>query len=57
MLTPQIMAGRAIDDKFKQESDLLRNAGYDVYSDSIFNPSFSGSAFSCMKIIFSSLLV
>ena len=40
MLTPQIMAGRAIDDKFKQESDLLRNAGYDVYSDSIFNPSF-----------------
>ncbi len=40
MLTPQIMAGRAIDDKFKQESDRLRNAGYDVYSDSIVNPSF-----------------
>ena len=40
MLTPQIMAGRAIDDKFKQESDRLRNTGYDVYSDSIVNPSF-----------------
>ena len=40
MLTPQIMAGRAIDDKFKQESDRLRNVGYDVYSDSIVNPSF-----------------
>jgi MSHA biogenesis protein MshL len=40
MLTPQIMAGRAIDDKFKQESDRLRNSGFDVYSDSIVNPSF-----------------
>jgi MSHA biogenesis protein MshL len=40
MLTPKIMAGRAIDDKFKQESDLLRNTGFDVYSDSIVNPSF-----------------
>jgi MSHA biogenesis protein MshL len=40
MLTPQIMAGRAIDDKFKQETDRLRNTGYDVYSDSIVNPSF-----------------
>jgi MSHA biogenesis protein MshL len=40
MLTPQIMAGRAIDDKFKQESDRLKNVGYDVYSDSIVNPSF-----------------
>jgi MSHA biogenesis protein MshL len=40
MLTPQIMAGRAIDDKFKQESDQLRNVGFDVYSDSIVNPSF-----------------
>jgi MSHA biogenesis protein MshL len=40
MLTPQIMAGRAIDDKFKQESDSLRNVGYDVYSDSIVNPFF-----------------
>ena len=40
MLTPQIMAGRAIDDKFKQESDSLRNIGYDVYSDRIVNPSF-----------------
>ena len=40
MLTPEIMAGRAIDDKFKQEGDRLRNVGYDVYSDSIVNPSF-----------------
>jgi MSHA biogenesis protein MshL len=40
MLTPQIMAGRAIDDKFKEESERLRNTGYDVYSDSIVNPSF-----------------
>ena len=40
MLTPQIMAGRAIDDKFKKESDRLRNVGYDVYSDTIVNPSF-----------------
>lgn len=40
MLTPEIMAGRAVDDRFVKEGDRLRNTGYDVYSDTIANPSF-----------------
>ncbi|MEK9627391.1 MAG: type II and III secretion system protein [Nitrospinota bacterium] len=40
MLTPEIMAGRAVDDRFAKEGDRLRNTGYDVYSDTIANPSF-----------------
>ena len=40
MLTPEIMAGRAVDDQFVKERDQLRNTGYDVYSDTIVNPSF-----------------
>lgn len=40
MLTPEIMAGRAIDDRFNKASERLRNVGYDVYSDTITNPSF-----------------
>ncbi|MBT5469943.1 MAG: hypothetical protein HOK41_05025 [Nitrospina sp.] len=40
MLTPEIMAGRSVDDRFKKERDRLRNTGYDVYSDTIANPSF-----------------
>ncbi len=40
MLSPEIMAGRAVDDRFIKERDRLRNTGYDVYSDTIVNPSF-----------------
>jgi len=40
MLTPEIMAGRAVDDRFVKERDRLRNTGYDIYSDTIANPSF-----------------
>ncbi|MBT5550885.1 MAG: hypothetical protein HOJ79_10445 [Nitrospina sp.] len=40
MLTPEIMAGKAIDDKFSSESSKLRNLGYDVNSDRMANPSY-----------------
>ena len=40
MLTPEIMAGKAVDDRYVLERDSLRNSGYDIKSDSIVNPSF-----------------
>ena len=40
MLTPEIMAGRAVDEKFLNESSTLRNFGYDRNTDRTVNPSF-----------------
>jgi MSHA biogenesis protein MshL len=40
MLTPEIMAGRAIDNKYRQASSKLRDYGYDAPTDRMVNPSF-----------------
>lgn len=40
MLTPEIMAGQAIDDKFNFESSRLRNFGYNNRNSRISNPTF-----------------
>lgn len=40
MLTPEIMVGKAIDDRYYKERDQLRDSGYDVATDRITNPSF-----------------
>jgi MSHA biogenesis protein MshL len=40
MLTPEIMAGQAINDKYLSERSNLRNFGYDETTDRIVNPSF-----------------
>ncbi len=40
MLTPTIMAGRAVDDRFNSASSRLRNLGYDTRSDQISQPIF-----------------
>ncbi len=40
MLTPEIMVGRAIDDKYLSERSHLRNLGYDVPTDRLITPSF-----------------
>jgi MSHA biogenesis protein MshL len=40
MLTPEIMAGRNIDNKFLSESNKLKNFGYEETTDRMVNPSF-----------------
>lgn len=40
MLTPEIMAGQAVDDKFNSASSRLRNMGYNSRNDQIANPTF-----------------
>lgn len=40
MLTPEIMAGKAIDDRYLKERSNLRNFGYDEVTDRMVNPSF-----------------
>lgn len=40
MLTPEIMAGQAIDDKYNSASSRLRNMGYNSRTDQISNPTF-----------------
>ncbi len=40
MLTPEIMAGKAIDDKFSLENSRLRNLGYDNKNSQVSNPTF-----------------
>ncbi|MBC8288540.1 MAG: secretin N-terminal domain-containing protein [Nitrospinae bacterium] len=40
MLTPEIMAGQAVDDKFNSASSDLRNLGYDARTNHISNPTF-----------------
>ena len=40
LLTPEIMVGKAIDDKFLSTKSQLRNSGYDVVTDRVVTPSF-----------------
>ena len=40
MLTPEIMAGQAVDTKFNAESSRLRDLGYNTKSDKFSNPTF-----------------
>ena len=40
LLTPEIMVGKAIDDKFLSTQSQLRSSGYDVITDRIVTPSF-----------------
>ena len=40
MLTPEIMAGRAVDERYNSESSRLRNLGYNTRSDQISQPTF-----------------
>jgi MSHA biogenesis protein MshL len=41
MLTPEIMAGRAVNDKYLKERNNLRHFGYDEVTDQMVNPSFN----------------
>ena len=40
MLTPEVMAGQAVDTKFNAESSRLRDLGYNTKSDKLSNPTF-----------------
>ncbi|MBT4897671.1 MAG: hypothetical protein HON56_01250, partial [Nitrospina sp.] len=40
LLTPEIMVGKTIDDKFLSTQSQLRSSGYDVITDRIVTPSF-----------------
>ena len=41
MLTPEIMAGKAIDGRYINERRKLNNLGYNVATDRLVNPSFN----------------
>ena len=40
MLTPEIMAGKAVDEKYLSESSSIKNFGYDDATTNMVNPSF-----------------